>query len=510
MWPLASLYLLSNLVAGAYYCSTPPSPDQSIFDYIAWQGIQGVQWYSGSFEMTWPGILLIHEIGIRLFGVHLWTARATDMLLLQAAILSIAIFLYCAGLRKALVIFVIVYPIIYVTSGPWVAGHRDIMAAHFLIASAAVALAVLNRPLLAVFVSGTIIGCAVLIRPTYLSFAPAIWIGIFYLHRRDINHIFSALLLCAGILLFPLIFAIAGWQRGTLDDWLTQTFWFVLEVYPVAEGRARLFGLFFNDLHALMLWLAFAGVLGALLWFGTRRLAVEAVMICGMFFTFVLSYLVQNKGFAYHLGGLIPLFLIVALTGAELGLISRKLFHPRNRWLIVGTSIAILFVIGLGTIQRIRHNILPMIAAVVHAGPAAVMTARWDADKLTAIEIIRRESGPDDRFIQWGWNYDVGFRSERLSGTRYMNVTQLSAIRPKHRRFLPWLNEFDRELSLNRPLFILLDRTVLPDGVQSDHLPIEVSPNASPALAILIAHVNKDYIVRASWPKMLLLKRKTL
>src|SRR5262249_20780649 len=127
------LYLAIAAVCGLYYCSIPPSPDQSDFDYMAWQGLQGVQWYSGSFHITWPGPLVIHEIGIRLFGVHSWTARLTDFLLLQPAILAIYSFLKSAGLRWAAIGAALAYPIIYVTSGPWMAGHRDIVAMHILI-----------------------------------------------------------------------------------------------------------------------------------------------------------------------------------------------------------------------------------------------------------------------------------------------------------------------------------------------------------------------------------------
>src|ERR1700722_413923 len=51
----AAVYAVIVILCGLYYCSLPPSPDQSVFDYIAWQGLHGVQWYAGSFEITWPG-----------------------------------------------------------------------------------------------------------------------------------------------------------------------------------------------------------------------------------------------------------------------------------------------------------------------------------------------------------------------------------------------------------------------------------------------------------------------
>src|SRR6266700_4776577 len=96
-------YLAISVLCGLYYCSLSPSPDQSIFDYIAWQGLHGVQWYVGSFDFTWPGSLVIHETGIRLLGVHRWTARLTDFFLLPLAILSMYLFLRSAGLKAAAV-----------------------------------------------------------------------------------------------------------------------------------------------------------------------------------------------------------------------------------------------------------------------------------------------------------------------------------------------------------------------------------------------------------------------
>ena len=124
-----------SVVCALYYCSVVPSPDQSLYDYIAWQGIKGIPWYSGSVDVSWPGPFLIEDLGIRAFGVQRWTARLTDFLVLQPAMVGMFFFLRSAGLRYAALAIAIVYPVIYVTAGGWQAGHRDIVGMKFLIAS---------------------------------------------------------------------------------------------------------------------------------------------------------------------------------------------------------------------------------------------------------------------------------------------------------------------------------------------------------------------------------------
>ena len=57
------LYTAVSVACGLYYCSIAPSPDQSLYDYIAWQGIKGIPWYTGSFDVSWPGPFLIEDLG---------------------------------------------------------------------------------------------------------------------------------------------------------------------------------------------------------------------------------------------------------------------------------------------------------------------------------------------------------------------------------------------------------------------------------------------------------------
>src|SRR5258708_5456999 len=80
---LIIVWLVSAPILALLYMLVPTSPDHALFDYIAWMHVKGAQYYSGAGEINWPGVMLIHELGIRLFGVHSWTFRLTDFLVMQ-------------------------------------------------------------------------------------------------------------------------------------------------------------------------------------------------------------------------------------------------------------------------------------------------------------------------------------------------------------------------------------------------------------------------------------------
>lgn len=502
----AGSYLAISVLCGLYYCSVSPSPDQSIFDYIAWQGLHGIQWYVGSFDFTWPGSLVIHETGIRLLGVHRWTARLTDFFLLQLAILSMYLFLRSAGLKAAAVGTALAYPIIYVTSGAWMAGHRDIVAMHVLICSATILVAYRGNDRLKFFLAGFAIGYAVMIRPTYLSFLPFAFVAVFFdKGRSNVKLAFTMIAaLGTGVLVFPTIFLIAGFITGTFNAWLTDTR-FVFNVYPAPLPRYRLFYGFLEDLRIYFAWLAVAGTASAIFWLTTSSARRHAMLLFGMTLTSVISFVAQNKGFGYHLGGLIPVFTMSALGGIELAFESKE-YRLTVLTVLRAMAVAILCVFAIGLERRTQNNLVPYVRSVA-------VTGEWAPDDIEAtteqaVSIVSRESNPHDYFFQWGWNYDVGFRSQRLAASRYLNTPAFSLIRSDDATYRSWLETFDRDLSEKRPLFVLLDLTTIPKETKIEDRNIQLPPDeASPGLAILIHHLNEDYTVRFRWKDKVLFKR---
>jgi hypothetical protein len=499
-------YLAISVWCSFYYCSIAPSPDQSIFDYIAWQGLHGVRWYTGSFDFTWPGSLLIHEVGIRLFGVNTWTARLTDLIFVQPAIAAMYYFFKAADLKSAAGAIILVYPIIYVTSGGWMAGHRDIVAMHMLVIASSISVTSGEYNKVKLFCSGIFIGYAVLIRPTYLTFLPLLCATFFFpLDRSTLKPALRlSTVLVLGTLAFPTIFLLAGFLTGTLDRFLVITR-FALEVYPVQLSRARLFNLFADNIQTYFAWLCIAGLVGAFLWINDRVAKKQAALLLAMAITALVSFAAQNKGFGYHLGGLIPVFTMSALGAINLGF-SRPGNSTQLKIIMRTLAAAVLFIVCVGTGRRIQHNFFPYFESLL----ASHTTAETDANQIVSqtVDVVSQESDPGSYFFQWGWNYDVGFLSKRLAASQYLNTPALSLINKDDVRYKSWLDTFDKELSEKKPTFILLDLTTLPNQTTITDRGVQfLQEEPSPALAILARHLNERYIIRQEWKDRALFKR---
>lgn len=423
---MAVAYLLMSAVLLFYYCSIPPSPDQSIFDYMAWLAANGAPHYSGAFDMTWPGQLIVHDIGLALFGVHPWTSRATDFLYLQLGVFGLWMFARNSGRKRAATLILFTYPLMYVTSGGWMAGHRDITGMHLLIVSAA--LLTSGRP----FLAGLAQGYAVATRPTYLLFMA--WSGLDEVMKSRIR---PALALSAGLSCVVVFFVALGAITGTIGDWWAQGVEFVVDVYPVAESRARLPGLFVKAVSENWSWLAATALIGAALWLFEDRASRPVRLFFGLAVTAIISFVVQNKGFAYHLGGLIPLMVLATCIGVDIAIGRPQKIHRIGAVALVG-----LFALGLT--MRASN-------AIRHFQPNK-------ADRIASI--IRAESSPGEKAMQFGWDYDVMFQAQRPSPTKYINAPAMGLIKNEDIEYRIWLDRFAADLTKTR--FLLIGRKMRP------------------------------------------------
>jgi hypothetical protein len=383
---------------------------------------------------------------------------------------------------------VLLYPIIYVTSGGWMAGHRDLTGTHFLIAAAFFALPSERVSLWQPVLAGLLIGCAVMIRPTYLAFAPLLFLLALPVWKgaasSPVAFFIRGVQFAAGLLAPIAIFTVYATATGTLHDFYIDSFRFVVDVYPVQQGRGRLFGLAAGVLAGMFWWLTIAGALGALLWLVLGRSRQGLWLLAAMIVTILLSYFVQNKGFAYHLGGLIPILLILGCVGA-----AAAMRFPLTSARVRNAAAALVAMVLLaGTGLRL-----------VHARPSPPDWGRQEqerpltlGDSFALAKIIRDESSSADTMLQFGWEYQVSFLAERRSATRFVNIPAAELIKPGQPVFGGWLIEFDRELSERPPKFILADRTIA----------------ASDAMAeIARKRISSGYVVRARRGSITLLKR---
>lgn len=489
---------------GALYLTVAVSPDQALFDYIAWSHLQGDVYYAGVAEQNWPGKMLLHEAGIRLFGVHFWTFRAVDFLLLLGLSGMGALFLQRAGFTLAPVLFLFLYPTLYVTAGDWQAGQRDIIAAGMLVAAAAMHL---RRTTTSPFLTGALIALAVLIRPTYLSYLLGVlvleWLRFPGEAARPVTHrISSSLTLLAGFAGPVGVILAGGLALGALDDFYQQSILFNVEVYQVAEARSRLVAFMMADIARDWHWITLLATLGLALWIAARGLSRGLVLILGMIATVLLSYFVQNKGFGYHLGGLLTaMTILVSLALDQLNRLRRAATSAigRNLALTLLVLSAALCLAGSG---KKLSNYAPNAAALMagdlrpfHNSPDQV---QWD-DVSRAVTAIRANSAPDDFVLQWGRAFQIPYLAERRSTLRFLSSPASWLERPAFSAYDDWLAEVRAALHAKPPRFAIVDRQVLTPGPT-----VQPHAGAGPVERLVIGALA-DYRIVQQAPSFVLL-----
>jgi hypothetical protein len=473
---LLTLYLLVSIFCGFYYCSVPPSPDQSIYDFIGWAGLHGATWYVGTFDVTWPGILFLSEVAIRVFGVHPWTSRLFDYLLLQPSVLAIYFLMVAMGRPRSAILACLSYPIIYVTSGAWMAGQRDLIAMHFLIMSSAILVSKRGSTPVKMGLVGSLVAFATLLRPTYLLFLPCSIISSCVRIRPTLSR--ASLLtasagVCGAVVVFG-IFIVTGLTSGAFYGWLDAIQLVLSDVYQSQTTRWLLLEPFLQFFRIYIAWLSFATLLALFVAAFQRTKLFPLTLTLEMIATSAISFFVQNKGFGYHLGGMIPLLSILAFGGLE-PLMSAHPRHSPRLALLIPVFLALTIAGGLA--GRIRHN----------------FTQEWpkpaDSDKLALI--VAAETCGADLVYQWGNLTSFLFYSQRLSPTRFIATPIFSGIRSDNKKFSNWLVDFDQDLSQNKASFILVDKTATPPNVKD-----------SEAFSLLGRHIAQDYVIYESTPKL--------
>lgn len=489
------------------YITIPPSPDQSQFDWMAFIAIQGQPFYVGSFDMNWPGAIWLHELGLRLFGVHAWTWRLTDFLLMAVFTFGGATFLARAGWRLAPGLFLFLYPPLYITSGGWMAGQRDIIATGFLILACALAMPGRRKEFLAVAAAGLCVAAAVLIRPTFLSYIA----GLMFLEtlplRVQLERRLSRRARAAGFGLGCAsglaAAAFAGIFMGSLDDWYQQSFEFALSTYVGAapqDWRVTLETLFLRSWH----WMTLLGGLGLLFWFWRDRLNYALFLVLGIVATIAISFAVQNKGFGYHLGGMLPILVLV--TAVAIDSINRLRLtadHGLRRTISL-TALAVVGTLTLaGTaskLQNFEENIRLMLSGKISPVTGYGLT---EEERRDIISLISAGSTKEETIALYGTQYELPFRAKRLPAYRYFTPAA-DQIKPDFAHYNSWMAEVDAGLATNPPAFVIIQKKTLER--------FSISPNNSQPdrsiLKRLVEHVSNDYVTGFENDSLIVYQRK--
>lgn len=461
---LLPLWALWFGLLAALYLTVPTSPDQALFDYIAWSHLQGDVYYGGAVEQNFPGKMLLHEIGIRLFGAEFWSFRAVDALLLGLVTLAGAGFLRRCGFTIAPWVFLFLYPPLYVTAGYWLAGQRDIVAMGLLLGAAVLALPPDGRrSFLASLAAGALVAMAALIRPTYLSALAGLlifdWLRLAGEPRLGwATRLGQNLALILGFLAVIAAIAAYGVRLGVLDDFYQQAILFNLEAYQIPESRWRLLDPIVFYATRIWHWILALALLGGVIW-GIRHGAVRGLLlVVGLAVMVILSYFVQNKGFGYHLGGLLPLMILlngVAVDGlatwAREG--GTRLALRRLALLAVATLMV------LGTASKLwsyRENIAHLARGEFIPVQHNPGQPSWQ-DISDSVRLIREGSDPDAFMLQWGRVFVVPFLAERRSTLRFFQIAGLDGFGAGFSGYPDWLAEIAHDLRDKRPAFVLID-----------------------------------------------------
>lgn len=319
---LAALLAYIGFV-GLLYALTPPNPDHFLFDYIGWVAAEGGTLYVDAGELNWPGKMLLHAAAFALFGNEPWAYRLFDYLWMLGGGGLLYAFARLAGLRLAALLVLVLHPLVYTTAGAWMTGQRDVVAAQILLGAVVALQARLHGggrgwPVLA----GVALFAAVMTRPTYLllaAFAPLALAAV----RGRTGQTWRTLLgdgslAAAGFVGASAVALALAWPSGALAEWYAMAVRFNLEVYGgEANPTASILAAYGSYLLRYWHWYAaFAVAGGVVLW--RRERVAELALLLAVGATCLVSAIAQGKGFAYHIGGMLPLLAIgISIATAE-------------------------------------------------------------------------------------------------------------------------------------------------------------------------------------------------
>lgn len=510
IWPVAAIWAVMTPFLLLFYAQVPPNPDQALFDYIGWIGAQGGSYYADAFEINWPGAFFLHEMAQRLFGPVPWAFRVFDYGLMLVACAGGAWLLAQSGFARAAGIFVLLYPPLYVTAGGWMSGQRDIMVAGLALVALALILPRGRGDGAALAAAGAILGGLVLVRPTWLALlALVLLVEVLGPARPGWRRRTAMGLTLAGALAVVVGTLAAGLLSGTLRDWWEQGVLFVHLGYRGTDTRWHLL----QNLAEVMLswwhWPLLLGLLGLAAWArwwrwldvaGRRALLLSVALLAVV----LLSYAVMNKGFRYHLGGALTVFLLWAAVLLDRLWFGAVAGTPDRRWPTRGALLVCVLLVLVGTGKKLVgfYGPVPASEPVAQGTQTGQLVDR--AAQAELVDWIRAETAPGEPVFQWGWNYRVVQLAERPPSTRFITTPVISGLHPGMPFHDAWVAEMTTDFRDRPPAVVLLDTAPL-TGRSLPLRPLEPAPIA---LRILLDRLNAgDYRIVRSFDDLLVLAR---
>jgi hypothetical protein len=459
--------------SGVLYSTLPPSPDQWFLGYTGWMLTKGAVPYQGFADGNWPACHWLHAISILLLGNTPRTWRVFDFVIMLigtsfASHTARSLWGWRAGAW-----LLVLYPPLYVVTGYWFAGERDIVGAHFLFVALWFYWTGLSKQQAAWQVgTGMLLALAALVKPTLSLFGPFLALHCLLAGRSVVHSLRmrSAQIAIAGassILGLAAGFALLRLQGTPLD-----AFWDLAVrsiVIRYGNDSMTLVELLESGLHdALTSWhWIFGGAAIALVANLARREPdglARNLLFPTLWVTGLASYLLQVQGFRYTLG--VPYAATVPILCSGLGLITVR--HVRTRGWRSALFAALVLAPVLGTAKKWSSEFESSIRWLAGRISADVHYSRFPAgDGISAAEAmalaarLKRTVPETGTILVWGRANVINFLAERPQPTRFHHNVVIT------RRYLPddlaarWNALFCEEVQARKPEFCLVNQQEL-------------------------------------------------
>lgn len=465
-WLAAASWMVSLLL----YITLPPSPDQFSHAYMGWRLLEGDVPYRDFLDQNWPGVMALHALAIKLFGVNLWSWRTFDFLLFVASAIALSDLIRRAVSRDAQKLSLLFFPLIYVGANYWIAGQQDMSATQFLVAALwfnvrayernncrwqvgtglFVALAMLNKPT---------VGVITVLFPLQALCLRA-RIRIILAHTTALA--VSIFLILSAV--FEVIIANGATGREIFD---------LLYTFSIARRNIRpdsiatiLYGVLSGTRHPWWFPSLFAS-LPAVIWLlRSHNRTPSGVSLLSLWLTGLISYLIQGSGVGYHLA---PAFIAMAAANTvSIYLVaSRRMKIGGLRWQRnFGNAfiVATLAMIGLKLLAA--YYTLPVVLATGDFNKhwARFRTGNGDVTVADTIYFIGQLHylKSSDCILVLGNDSALNYLSRHRQPTRFYYFDVLANTRPPLPMAQQWLKDWDDDLrSADCPLVIISKNIVL-------------------------------------------------
>lgn len=458
------LWLIYSMILGALYAVSPPSPDQSIFDYIGWRILSGDVLYVDVIEQNWPGAVWLHTFAVWLFGNHLWTFRLFDYGIMLLGTCGLFVLGSSGGLRLTKYIVVPLYQLMYVCLNTWFAGQRDIIGAHFLILLSVLFLWA-RKPgrMYWMILVGAGFAFVVMIRPSYLLFPALLWSYELVTNRRDSVLLWrilgAAAVAFASFAVTLAAIAAAGAMSGALSGWYEAAVLFNVGAYSGSASSKEVLGILLGTTVSWH-WYYVLGAIGTYFWFVHGDMKVLWILIA-LAIVALVSFLVQGKALGYHLGAWFPVLALLTAQAIAWGFDALRLHVSVKS---AGIGAIILLIAFAGSVKKAYSTLQPqsqyLMGWIDRQAYFHMYGINFDgillADALAVSDYLKINTTPIDSVLVWNRGIIINFLTERRSPLPYATVSMLNQFRTESALSKSWMRRMESTMYCAPPKYIVL------------------------------------------------------